>query len=254
MYKEQSLVVIATIERRSNMLRSSIDSLIDQVGLIYVYLNDYSHKHNWMIDYESKYENINFTIGKMCLGDLGDAGKFILFNYIKDKFYFSADDDIIYPNDYVQKTISTMQSQNIKVLSYHGRRFGDQSLPIKGYLRDTHPDTKRIHFNGGNDHGEFVHAIGTGVSCFDKASLKDIKLPTDLMYHSKRNISDVWVSTHLLKSGIIPYIPSFNRSWIRINHTQNPRDTIFNDHLKDDVPRDFFNEQMEGYTLPLCLS
>lgn len=247
-----SVIGIATLESRHGMLKKTIDSLVGQSDYIYVYLNDYPYKHDWMFQYENR--GVQFLLGKDHLGDLGDAGKFILFNSIKDKFYFSADDDIIYPKDYVEKTISEMTDKNISVLSYHGRRFGDQSLPIKGYLKNCHQNTKRVHFNAGNNQPEYVHILGTGVSCFDKVSLNDIALPIQEMSYEYRNISDVWVSTILLKNHITPYIPKFKGNWINPNLTQKLSDTIFSKHLENDEPKDFFNKQMEGYTLPLCQS
>lgn len=58
--------------------------------------------------------------------DLTDLGKFYALKSIEEPvYYFSCDDDLIYPSDYVEKTIDYIESFGC-IVSYHGRVLKDR--------------------------------------------------------------------------------------------------------------------------------
>ena len=129
------VIGIATYNERTESIKRTIKSLEGQVDEIRVYDNEV--------------EEVNLT----------DNGKFrFLEEYKEPIYYFSCDDDIIYPSDYVSKTIEAIEKHQC-IVSYHGRILRGLN---RGYYRghsalsclQTFPQTLEID------------VCGTGVTAF----------------------------------------------------------------------------------------
>ena len=80
------VIAIATIGNRPRQLELTLDSLCGQCDELMVYNNET--------------RKIDYT----------DNGKFYFLDLFKEPvYYFSCDDDIIYPPDYVSKTIEAIE-------------------------------------------------------------------------------------------------------------------------------------------------
>lgn len=132
---------------RKYCILDAIKSIINQVDTIRIYFNPPYYK----IPEELKNEKIEIYIGS----DIGAAGKFLNIDN-KDEIYFSIDDDLIYPQDYVQNTLKYLNKSN--ACSYHGIVF-DKDKPAQQYLQLG--NIKPIHF--ANRELLEVDIIGTGV-------------------------------------------------------------------------------------------
>jgi hypothetical protein len=106
-------VGIAAIPTRVDALKMVIDSLINQVGLIGVYLNGWSRIPDFL-----KHDKI--IVEGMGKQDIGDIGKFYWVEKHKG-IYFTCDDDLIYPKDYVSRTLSKLKEYGYTAaVGWHG--------------------------------------------------------------------------------------------------------------------------------------
>jgi hypothetical protein len=123
-YRPKKIVCgIATIYDRKDSLKKTINSIIDQVDELFVYQNGYYKVFDFLIDTKIKiFSSIHTGI------DMGDAGKFYNIENIKDSYYFSIDDDLIYPSNYVENTIEELKKlNNESVVSYHGKNYSKKA-------------------------------------------------------------------------------------------------------------------------------
>ena len=107
---------VASIPERKGLLEKTLESIIDQVDHIFVHLNHYrtvpAFLHN---------PKISITRSQK-IGDLRDTGKFFSLDRVpSNSIFFSIDDDIIYPPDYVEKMCETLANSDYQcVVGVHG--------------------------------------------------------------------------------------------------------------------------------------
>ncbi|HHQ4610536.1 TPA: hypothetical protein ACSP2B_002763 [Aeromonas veronii] len=150
-------VSIATYPARKKSLMDTIESLIGQVDYLLLYLNEYTCIPDEISNHELR-EKI------VCIIDEDGArraeGKFHWMHRI-DGFYFTCDDDIIYPADYISKTIQAIELSGRKaVVGYHGVIFNDSVASFKGDRKFFYKFTEELREN------KKCHLLGTGVLAF----------------------------------------------------------------------------------------
>ena len=112
-------VSIASIPKREKSLYKTVDSLINQIDYLNIYLNGYSSAPFFL----KNNNKINFILSSENK-DLGDIGKFYFSESIKG-YHFTCDDDIIYPNNYIQFMIEKLKIHK-GFISCHGAIFHHQ--------------------------------------------------------------------------------------------------------------------------------
>jgi len=133
----------ATHKARRNVIDKAVSSIIDQVDVVRVHYNDYKPpKRDW-----------EQHTGE----DITDKGKFA--HIKKGEIAFTCDDDLLYPPDYVSKTLRGLYEHN-SIVTYHGRRLRGKGL---NYYRGH----ESFHFMHTTLQDEKVDVPGTGVMCFD---------------------------------------------------------------------------------------
>lgn len=136
---------IATHPPRFEKLLRTLESIDGQFDEIRIYLNNYSGVPQELSGYST-------YLGP----DLTDNAKF-LWSHEPGEYYFTLDDDIVYPSDYVDKTIGLIGD---RVVSYHGRR-----LYGKG---QRYYDNHRVYsYFEGLKQEVVLDVAGTGVMAFD---------------------------------------------------------------------------------------
>lgn len=132
--------------------------------------------------------NVTHYYGK----DYVDNAKFI---FVKDYYsldekvmYFTLDDDLIYPNNYVPTTLANLQIHKGKVVTYHGRK-------ILGLGRQYYTQNKSVGFLQRQTQPERFDVAGTGVSAFEivkgqfgELYKSDIRLMSDLIFSEECSI------------------------------------------------------------------
>ena len=197
--REQRVCGIATIPSRELLLKQTLLSLVPQMDEINVVLNGYSKPPVFVNDAEFK--NVKFHMDD---GKRGDANKFKFVDQAKG-FYFSCDDDIIYPPDYADKMIEKLNQYHRKVLvTCHGR-----IVPARKIKR-FYKETRQHHFVFSQKDDLPVHIPGTGVSAFHTSAMKvtfnDFKTP---------NMADIWMGVLAKKNNVPCICIERKQRWLR---------------------------------------
>lgn len=111
---------------------------------------------------------------------LHDAGKFFGLTLEDDCIYLSADDDILYPRDYVQAILAGLEEHKKAAVGFHGSTF---HAPIQSY----ESDRTVTRFEQGCAAAHPVHMLGTGAAAFDSRTLR-----FDVRRWPHANMSDLY--------------------------------------------------------------
>lgn len=181
----EKIIVNVASYRRIESLVKTLESIIDQCDVLNVALNDFEGGLPSIL-YNDKI-NLFFTDNS-----LGDAFKFLNLEKVNG-YYFSIDDDLIYPPTYINDTIKKCKEyDNKKVVTYHGRNFS--SFPIYSYYKSA---TERYSCLNNVNKDVKVQFGGTGVMCFHTSLMK---IP--LNYFQNPNMADVWVGKYCIENNI----------------------------------------------------
>jgi len=160
---------IASIPSRERALEATVNSLLPQVDQIGIYLNGWSYIPNFLKHPKITIEGFN---GK----DIGDIGKFFWIDNVNG-YYFSCDDDLVYPADYVERSVKKIIEYDLDVVvGWHG------SLILEPFEDYYDKNSRRVFsFSSERPYDTPVHILGTGCSAFHtkyfKLSLCDFDLP-----------------------------------------------------------------------------
>lgn len=159
------IVSIATKGDRPNQLEKAIESLKNQVDEIYIYDN-------------TKAE------------DLTDNGKFYYLNELKEPcYYFTCDDDLLYPPDYIENLLENIKKYNC-IITHHGRK-----------LIGTNRDYYVGHIGFGClrtvDSDYDIDVAGTGVTGFNTEYFN----PKECAFSPYKRMSDIVFSLEAAKQG-----------------------------------------------------
>lgn len=170
---------LATFPARENYLKLMLQSIENQFNEIRIFANGYDEVPEWMDKY---------TVAYGC--DLTDNGKFYFLSTLKKpEFYFSLDDDIVYPPTYACDMITKIKEHGT-IVTHHGRLLLNQNV---SYYRGH----KSFHCMNNNLVEGIIDVAGTGVTAFDTSYFnpkkifesKDLKM-SDLVFSleaSKQN-------------------------------------------------------------------
>ncbi len=163
--KKSTCVAIATYPARRTSLIEAINSLINQADYILLYLNEYKSIPKEIEEHINRKKII-------CLMD--ETGlrraeaKFHWLGYVNG-FYLTCDDDIIYPDNYVRKTVESIEKYHrAAVVGYHGVLFKDIVVNFKSDRKEFYKFTENIKED------KPCHLLGTGVSGFHTDILSNI--------------------------------------------------------------------------------
>ena len=190
------VVGIATTGDRPKELKHTLESLNEQTvkaDLIHV------HDNSKEIDYT-------------------DNAKFIILSHLPDEVYFfSCDDDILYPEDYIEKTIEAIDKHKT-IVTYHGRN-------LRGKGLNYYHDHSAFRCDQSFIETKKIDVCGTGVTAFRT----DYFNPKDIYKAEDKCMSDLVFSLEAIKQGkeithighygnwIIPQINSGTTIYDRFN-------------------------------------
>jgi hypothetical protein len=212
----KNIVGIASTPNREEGLKDTICYLSSQVDHIYVWLNGYKKIPT------IEQENVTFYLSKE---NIGAIGKLKVRDIIKEKdfYFFTCDDDIIYPPNYIEHNLKYFTSGSIQ--SSHGKIFS--SFPITSYK---YGDVSGFYFGNKIQEKVKIHIPGTGVALMESKMLKDIPLES----FTTRNMIDVWVGSWAHINQIPRYILPHSQNWLIPNHTISQHDSIWEATKNDD--------------------
>lgn len=224
--KEPVVCGIASIKSRETILEKTVNSLIEQVDKLYIYLNDYETVPKFL----ENNPKIKYFMGKV-YKDRGDTGKFFALKDVTEGYYFSADDDIIYPENYVEKTIEFLKKNDDKVIAtYHG------AILKKGILENYYRDRKQVHYAHFQRNPLVVDIGGTGVMAFNVKTFKP-----DIEKFLYPNMADVWVGIQAKDNNIPIVCAPRPLNWIKAEELP-PDQTIYGSKKNHDLQTDMLNK------------
>jgi hypothetical protein len=170
---------IATYPKRLPLLLNMLKTIDGQFDVIRICLNEYER-----IPDELRYFK---QVGKSSMylrvqeHDLKDNGKYVFLDTMQREQYFTLDDDILYPSDYVRTMTEALRVNPI--VTHHGRL-------LLGRNRSYYSQHKRFHF-AEEIRGKWqVDVLGTGVSAFDTSVVK----PEWIAYDERQCMTDLLFS------------------------------------------------------------
>jgi hypothetical protein len=158
---------MATFPGRAGVVEQAVASMADQVDRMNLVLNEYSEIPEWT----RKYASLNPIIPEV---DTKDTGKYLV-PVADSDWLFTVDDDILYPPDYVQKSMES--AQRLKppgvIAGYHGTVYRKpRYLPSNRQIRKLlglDPNyivtrVNRFFFFNRLDRDHLVDELGSGTS------------------------------------------------------------------------------------------
>lgn len=217
---------IASIPTREKYLEITINSIIDNVDILHVFLNGYEIVPSFLIHSKIQlYSSDNF-------GDMADIGKFYPLTKAKG-YLFTLDDDLEYPVNYVERMIDKIKYYKYKnFICVHGNL-----LPSKK-LFSYYKEKKGIHFAKELQRDLAVDIPGTGTLAFH-SSLYAV----DLDHFPSPFMTDIWLYK-IAKERNIPVIAiSRKHMWIKPLIREISDDSIYaRYHMNDAVPTNLINQ------------
>jgi len=186
---------MATTPQRKEFAEVAIQSLQPQVDEIRLFINDKEDytdnaKFRWLSDYDDPI------------------------------FYFSCDDDIIYPSDYVKRTLYAIDKHHC-IATYHGRR-------LKGLDLNYYKSHEGFSCLNDVDKDEIIDVAGTGVTAFRT----DYFNPTEIYKSEYKKMCDLVFSLEAKKQNKQITVINHRRGWL--TDLNVPRDlTICNEQINN---------------------
>ena len=213
---------IATMPGRQSSLIDTIESLSGQYDRLRIYANGITNT-----SFLDAYDCEVFTGD-----DLGDAGKFYSVGRLKKGVYVTCDDDLIYPDDFVDRLLDGLETYQGAVVGFHG---WDAKPSARSYHRDR---ALNYHFRQTIPEAHYCHVIGSGCTAFEigtlAISLSDFERP---------NMADLWLSKAANEQGIPRVVLPHERDWIRPSPAVAMESTIWG-KMSRDLAKERFQTEM----------
>ena len=210
----EKIIGLCSIPNREAALLKVLKSLHKQVDAIELCLNGWKKEPKWLGDIK----NLRIT---RATNEMGDANKYInVGNYTKG-YYFSCDDDIIYPGNYISTLIKGIEKYKT-IVTIHGSVVRRK---VQSYYKGR---TMVMHCLNNCPESKVVTVGGTGVMGFDLSYFK----PTYEQIGSA-NMADIWIAKQAHDQGCkITGLPH-PAKWIR-QARRGATDTIYLQHRNED--------------------
>jgi hypothetical protein len=197
-------VNIATHEKRKELLPKVMNCFYNQTvkpDLIRIHYNDYMPLgFDWSIE----------EVGE----DLTDRAKF---KWVQDdEIYFTADDDMYYPEDYIERTLQGLRKYPNMIVTYHGRF-------LAGKGRDYYRGHKNYTFMSTVNEDVGIDVPGTGVMAFDTRYFKP-----DILQYDEDCMVDVLIGLEAAKKKTQVVCLAHERDWIR---AANVDESIYDNYV-----------------------
>lgn len=188
---------IASVGHRSDLLRKTVASLIDQVDRIGVYLNNYEDVPKFL-------DHPRIVVARsQDQGDLRDNGKFFFLDGCRHRYYAAADDDLLYPPDYISRLRTVLADAGPgAAVGVHGAVYPSRVI---GLSKPRH----LYHFLDSLPYVMPAHLLGTGTILFDREEWQ-----LRFEEFGEPGMADVWFARSARTRGARLFTVNRNRNWI----------------------------------------
>lgn len=188
---------MASFPMRIDSLEASIASILPQLDLLILYLNNYDKIPDF-----ARHPKIRVICSQDAAGDLRDNGKFYDLPQDDCSYVFTFDDDLIYPPDYTARLIHQIDLLGRScVVGVHGVIF-----PYDNFTQLSQRTV--LHFMRQSS-GNFVDLLGTGTTAWHSSTLK----PT-LESFGTTGVCDLWFTALCIRKGIPLYSVPRREKWV----------------------------------------
>jgi glycosyltransferase involved in cell wall biosynthesis len=208
---------MATIPERADSLKEAVESILPQVDELIIYQNGFYNRYNFL-----EHNKIQILSSIHTNIDQGDAGKFYHINTYNNSIYFSIDDDLIYPSNYVETLLSYLRKYSYRVIvTCHGRTL-KKDAKLYTDCENFYSCLSTVNQD------RSVHFGGTGVMAFDtsfvKITFNDFLAP---------NIADIWMGYYAQKNNIPIIVIQHKKEWIQHSTKISLENTLWEKNKKN---------------------
>ena len=203
----------ATYPLRREWLEKTVKKLltINTVDKIRVYLNEYTEVPEFLIN-----DRIEYVIG---LENIKDTGKFYWMEQTEDEYYFTADDDLEYNDQYILKHIELCDKhKGDAVISLHGKVLNENPSGFTD-IKESYHCLKNLYEN------KLINLPGTGVMLTDTSK---IKIP--LSYFKYHGMTDIYVGLFCQQNKIKCFCRKHSENELSLIY--KGKDTLWNKQLQ----------------------
>ena len=226
-------VNIATQPHRVHTLETTLQSLLPQCDTAFVYLNNFTEVPKFL-----KNKKVKYFQGE----DLGASGKFYNLENFKG-YYFTCDDDILYPKDYIgymKHMIDLYKRQaaiGVHATVYH-------RLPIKSY----YTSGKIYYCNDGNSENRFVNMLGTGTLGFHTDTFPELTIND----FPEKNMCDPYFAKYAIERNVPQVTLTRAGGWIKLQSTNGDDKSIWRSVARNDKKQTEVINSIKGFSLKKC--
>lgn len=189
-------VVLITIPRRAATARTVLRALAPQADRVHLILNGFKSIPAW-----SRAPKVI----PLLLPTPGGPGARFRAPLPDVPLVLYADDDFVYPSDYVARTRAALERLGVgNAVSYHGAYWTG--------ARSRYADRVVLPYSAAIQHAQRITLLGTGLSAFHASDLRAIErsVPPAFDYED-----DIWMSAACARAGIRMFRAASPGGWIR---------------------------------------
>lgn len=193
---------MAVIPSRFNNLYKSIPVILPQVDSLNVHINGYTGKTPEVLTDKK----ITVTVSEK------NKNAFMKMSAMPSSeadYFFTMDDDILYPPDYVMKMTGEVDKHGgYSVMCVHGSRFNTDR--IRGFIN------RRKMYSFWDKQGETVQVMmpGNGTCCYPRRAFLDKEVYEEGI-QTYSDIDDIYMMCWLHKQGFSVYTVKRPQSWLK---------------------------------------
>ncbi|UZM91954.1 MULTISPECIES: glycosyltransferase family 2 protein [Pseudomonas] len=214
------VVSLCSIPERAELLRQVLASLAPQVDAMHVYLDRYDSIPDFV---RNCHPQVTAYLSKDHPG-LRDNGKFLAFSTLaEDCYYFTADDDIVYPPDYVASMVRRIEDyERQAVIGVHGVLLPEQAEGYFTSFRKVHMFKKEL------ERDALVNNLGTGTVAFHSGLLRGL----DLTHFGTPGMADLHLSVFCKQRDIPMVALARPEDWLQ--ELPSPNTSLYNEFRQAD--------------------
>ncbi len=212
---ERVTVFLATYPARRANLPAVVAALLPQCDTLQVYLNEYDTVPDCL-----KHEKIRVTLGRDAAGDIKDNGKFFDTAAAPEGYHVFADDDLVYPPDYVARIVEGIRAFGYRaVVGFHGTIYEE---PLGSYIKD-----RSVLPYYRESRNALVDQLGTGTTGYHTDTFR-----IALSAFGTTGICDLWFARAAAEAGVPLAALERPANWLR--SMDETGDTLFRQAERDD--------------------
>lgn len=202
--KDKVIASACCIPERVESFKIVIQRVLPQIDHLYVYLDKFDKVPGFL-----KNNKITTFLSKDYLKDHRDNAKFLAFNQLKKElgsfYYFTIDDDILYPYDYVRSMLNRLKAYDNKlVVGVHGVMY--EEYPKKYFKRRFIYHFQETELNT----PKLVNNLGTGTVAFHSSLFNKL----DPYSWPMGGMVDIYFSKECRKNNVLLLCVDRHKEWL----------------------------------------